>query len=63
MLRNVLMWLFAFVLVVHLLADWLHLFKAKAKAKGECYFVVLLDVIIDATLLFGFIYLMDGVQF
>lgn len=59
MLRNVLMWLFAFVLVVHLLADWLHLFEAK----GKRYFVVLLDVIIDATLLFGFIYLMGGVQF
>ena len=59
MLRNILMWLFAFVLVVHLLADWLHLFEAK----GKRYFVVLLDVIIDATLLFGFIYLMGGVQF
>ena len=59
MLRNVLMWMFAFVLVVHLLADWLHLFEAK----GKRYFVVLLDVIIDATLLFGFIYLMGGVQF
>jgi hypothetical protein len=59
MLRNVLMWLFAFVLVVHLLADWLHLFEAR----GKRYFVVLLDVIIDATLLFGFIYLMGGVQF
>jgi hypothetical protein len=53
------MWLFAFVLVVHFLADWLHLFEAK----GKRYFVVLLDIIIDATLLFGFIYLMGGVQF
>ena len=54
MLRNILIWLFAFVLVVHFLADWLHLFQAY----GKRYFVVLLDVIIDATLLFGFIYLM-----
>jgi hypothetical protein len=54
MLRNILIWLFAFVLVAHFLADWLHLFQTK----GKRYFVVLLDIIIDATLLFGFIYLM-----
>lgn len=54
MLRNILIWLFAFVLVVHFFADWLHLFQVR----GKRYFVVLLDVIIDATLLFGFIYLM-----
>lgn len=54
MLRNILIWLFAFVLVVHFLADWLHLFQAR----GKRYFVVLLDIIIDTTLLFGFIYLM-----
>lgn len=59
MLRNVLIWLFAFVLVVHFLADWLHLFQTK----GKCYFVVLVDLIIDATLIFGFIYLMGGAQF
>jgi hypothetical protein len=54
MLRNILIWLFAFVLVVHFVADCLHLFQAR----GKRYFVVLLDIIIDATLLFGFIYLM-----
>lgn len=58
MLRNVLIWLFAFVLVAHFLADWLHLFQAKNKH----YFVVLIDLIIDATLIFGFIYLMGGAQ-
>lgn len=56
MLRNILIWLFAFVLVAHFLADWLHLFQAKNKH----YFVVLVDLIIDATLIFGFIYLMGG---
>lgn len=59
MLRNILIWLFAFVLVVHFLADCLHLFQAKDKH----YFVVFVDLIIDATLIFGFIYLMGGVQF
>jgi hypothetical protein len=54
MLRNVLAWIFAFALVVHFLADCLHLFQTR----GKHYFVVLLDVIIDAILLFGFIYLM-----
>lgn len=58
MLRNILIWLFAFVLVAHFLADWLHLFQTKNKH----YFVVLVDLIIDATLIFGFIYLMGGAQ-
>lgn len=58
MLRNILIWLFAFVLVAHFLADWLHLFQTKSKH----YFVVLVDLIIDATLIFGFIYLMGGAQ-
>jgi hypothetical protein len=47
-------WIFAFALVVHFLADCLHLFQTR----GKHYLVVLLDVIIDAILLFGFIYLM-----
>ena len=55
MLRNILAWIFAFALVVPFLADWLHLFQTR----GKHYFVVLLDVIIDAILLFGFIYLMS----
>lgn len=58
MLRDVLIWLFAFVLVAHFLADLLHLFQTKSKH----YFMVLVDLIIDATLIFGFIYLMGGAQ-
>lgn len=54
MLKTVLVWIFAAVFIIHFLADILHLMDAR----GKRYFVVLLDVLIDAFLLFGFIYLM-----